>query len=246
MQNSIYTGFLVHSRLLPIKHKFKYLLTMFFLDIDDIPSQCQKSPFISYDKLNVLSFYRKNYLPTTDQGSIREQVEKNLKKHNHTLMPARIFILTQLSYLGYCYNPVSFYYCYDANDCLIYLLAEVNNTPWNERHVYVEKIDSQNKAIVKLEKAFHVSPFLPLDMQYIWSVYVPSGSIKLRMECIKQQPVFYAAINLKRRNLNAKNILIVALTNPFATLVNHLRIYKQALGLYLKKAPFYAHAQRKN
>lgn len=245
MRHALYTGFVIHNRVSPVKHKFSYKIRMFFLNIDEIQEAFKSIPFASVEKFNLLAFWRKNYLPCKDNKSIREAVETHLKDHGHTDMPHKIFILTHLSYFGYCYNPVSFYYCYDKNEQLTYLLAEVNNTPWNERHVYVQKIPTQNKPIVRLKKELHVSPFLPMDLEYKWVLNIPAETIKISMACIKEKPVFFACMKLAKKELSPMQVLLALLVNPFATQLVLIRIYWQALFLFIKRAPFYAHASRK-
>jgi uncharacterized protein len=78
MQNALYTGFVIHNRISPKKHKFMYKIRMFFLDVDRLPNAFSKIPFISVDKFNLISFHRKNYLPSKKPTSIRHEVEKHL------------------------------------------------------------------------------------------------------------------------------------------------------------------------
>jgi DUF1365 family protein len=217
---------------------------MFFLDVDRLPNAFSKIPFISVDKFNLISFHRKNYLPSKKPTSIRHEVEKHLKLHGYDNMPDKIFILTHLSYLGYCYNPVSFYYCYDNKQQLLYLLAEVNNTPWNERYVYVKQIPHQKRCLVNLDKHLHVSPFLPMDLRYTWALNIPCDTIKISMACIQDEPIFHASMKLYKKQLNFMNSLYTLLLNPIATQLVHFRIYWQALFLFIKRTPFYAHNQR--
>ncbi len=213
---------------------------MFFLDIDNIEATFKNIPFISVDKFNLISFYRKNYMPN-NALTLRENIEKYINSHGYDKKPNKIFILTHLSYLGYCYNPVSFYYCYSENDQLIYILAEVNNTPWNERHVYVIKVDINNMDNLQFNKEFHVSPFMPFDLKYSWKYNIPNEQLRLTMTCIKNEPLFYATLKLSRQKITAKKCLLVLFLNPITTQLLHFRIYWQALLLFAKRTPFYAH-----
>lgn len=128
MQNAIYSGFVIHNRLSPKSHIFKYKIRMFFLDVDNVDSAFAKIPFVSVNKWNFISFNRNNYIPSEDSTSIRDEIIKQIRANGYVEEPDKIYILTHLGYFGYCYNPVSFFYCYSKDEQLIYFLAEVNNT----------------------------------------------------------------------------------------------------------------------
>ena len=100
-------------------------------------------------------------------------------------------MLTNFRYFGFGMNPVSFYYCFDtAGERVETVVAEVSNTPWNERHCYVlsfavsdaaamhlhdEQTGTESQSTGRFEnpKEFHVSPFMPMDMTYRWRVTEP-------------------------------------------------------------------------
>lgn len=246
MQNAIYSGFVIHNRLSPKRHIFKYNITMFFLDVDDVENAFAKIPVASVNKFNLISFKRKNYLPSDDAASIREQIIKIINANGYAEVPDKIYILTHVGYFGYCYNPVSFFYCYSKEEQLIYFLAEVNNTPWNERHVYFKKLDSSEPEIkFNLDKKFHVSPFLPMDMIYKWNIKPPKESASVSMKCFEHNDLlFTASFMLTKKKLSAMNCFKALLQNPLATHLLHYRIYWQALKLLIKRTPFFHHTQR--
>lgn len=246
MQNRIYTGFIIHNRLSPKKHAFKYKMTMFFLDIDNIENAFAGVPFVSTNKLNLMSFNRVNYMPSKDGASIRNELIKEIHKNGYIEEPGKIYILTHLAYFGYCYNPVSFYYCYSQDDKLMYFMAEVNNTPWNERYVYFKNCDSSGSNIkFNLDKKFHVSPFLPIDMIYQWNINTPNEIVRISMRCYESDLLkFTAAFKLSSKQITPINCFKALIKNPFATQLLHYRIYWQALKLLIKCTPFYAHQHR--
>lgn len=246
MQNGIYSGLVIHNRLIPKRHFFKYNITMFLLDVDNVEKSFEGIPFVSVNKFNLLSFYRKNYMPSTAGLSIRDEVVGQIHEHGFKDVPCKIYILTHLAYLGYCYNPVSFYFCYSKEDELIYFLAEVNNTPWNERYVYLQKLQNHDSNIkFDLQKKFHVSPFLPMDMIYKWTISNPQQTVKVSMQCYENNLLtFTASFRLSMANLTVKNCLKALFKNPIATQLLHYRIYWQALKLFIKRNPFYAHPNR--
>lgn len=219
---------------------------MFCLDIDKLEENLKGIFCLSIHKFNFLSFYRKNYLPSKDNNSIRDEICKHLNKNGHQELPKKIYILTQLSYLGYCYNPVSFYFCYDNNENLLYILSEVNNTPWNERYVYVQKCSNKESIYnFYLDKEFHISPFLPMNTNYAWKFTLLPDKIMIRMQCLVNKDInLQVAFKVKPQPVNTKNCWKALSHNPFSTFLMHYRIYWQALLLYIKKTPFYIHPTR--
>jgi DUF1365 family protein len=137
---------------------------------------------------------------------------------------------------------VSFYYCYDADGTsLRAVLAEITNTPWNERHAYVLRA-GEDGADETFAKAFHVSPFLPMEQRYRWRLPVPGESLVVEMENEENgRAAFRARLSLERRPLTRSGLVGMALSRPLMSARILLSIYWQAFRLWLKGAPFYAH-----
>ena len=157
-------------------------------------------------------------------------------------MSGPIRILTHLRYFGYCFNPVSFYYCYDKEDSNVELImAEVTNTPWNERHCYFITNKKHKNFQQNLKKKLHVSPFWDMDHDYEWYFNIPKESLNVNMINYKDsKKVFDATLTLtKRSELNLNNLLLHSLRFPFITLVVFLRIHFQAMKLWIKGATFF-------
>src|SRR5581483_8452808 len=130
----------------------------------------------------------------------------------------------------------SFFYCYNSNQVLSCIIAEVNNTPWNERYVYVNQCDFRGELnIIEQKKEFHISPFMPMNVDYIWKFSAPDKDIMIDMSCIEQDKndvqVFF---RVNRSELNTRNCLRMLLSNPIATYLVHYRIYWNALLLFFK------------
>ena len=138
MKSAIYTGSVIHTRLKPKKHRFCYKLQMLYLDLDEIGSIFKKIPIWRDDgKKSLAYFKREDYISPHNQ-TIKKVIQKCIYEDTGDRHDGPIKILTNLRMFGFCFNPVSFYYCFDSTDTrLEFVVAQINNTPWNERHHYV-------------------------------------------------------------------------------------------------------------
>lgn len=146
-------------------------------------------------------------------------------------------LLTQLRYFGFHFNPVNFYYCYDRAETLRWVLAEVRNTPWNERHYYA--VNGQDAR--PTEKAFHVSPFNPMDMVYHWRFNPPDDSLHMHIENHQEAKVFDATLALRREPLTRAGTAVAAAAHSTDDPQNRFRYLLAALRLWLKRVPLYNH-----
>ena len=153
-----------------------------------------------------------------------------------------------MRYFGYCFNPVSFYYCFDETDSQVeMIMAEVTNTPWNERHCYFIKDKKHKNFTQSLKKEFHVSPFWDMKHDYEWYFSVPNDSIIVNMINYKdEERVFDATLNMKRIPFTLRNLLRQVARFPFITMLVVFRIHWQAFKLWLKKAPYFIHPDKIN
>jgi DUF1365 family protein len=255
-QSAIYTGTILHTRNYPTSHQFRYKLFMLYLDVDELPNLFQKLRFWSYNERNLGSFRRSDYIGS-ECVSIRDAIQKIVFDKTGKKIDGPIRMLTHLRYFGYVFNPVTFYYCYDKLERLVAVVSEIENTPWGERYTYVllNESDKNNAEISNaFDKEFHVSPFLPPDMNYTWTFSVPSAQeqseLQIRMHARKKNAeTFYAHLDMKRQKINGTSLNMMLLKFPLMTLQVIAAIYWQAFKLYLKKATFYNHpnpASQKN
>ena len=161
-----------------------------------------------------------------------------------------IRLLTQLRYLGFAMNPVSFYYCY-ANDgeTLSAIVAQVNNTPWGEEHLYLIEADKTRQSKVvsvdHLAKEFHVSPFMPMDMEYSMKFTPPAEKLAVCMSNYKRrEKALDVVMNLERKKITSLNLASVLVSYPLISFKVFSAIYWEALRIFWKKIPFYSHPKK--
>ena len=246
MKSCIYKGELYHHRYLPRENKFTYTVFFMFLDLEELEHVFDGRWLWSVGRANVANFKRADYLGPTDiplDQAVRDRVEQKLGER-----PAGpIRMLTHLRYYGHCFNPVSFYYCYNATDTTVeYIVAEITNTPWLERHSYVlsmkQNLDTASGKHFQFAKAFHVSPFMDMDFLYDWRFEEPGKFLRIHMTNFKENNKFFEAVlTMQRREISGAALAWVLIRFPAMTIKVLSMIYWQAFRLWLKKTPYYDH-----
>lgn len=249
MHSAIYQGAVKHRRFTPKEHAFNYTLFMLYLDLSEIDTLFDGRWLWSSKNRALARFCRQDHLgdPLIPLNqAVRDLVENQCGKR--PIGPIRL--LTHLRYFGYCFNPVSFYYCFDLmGEHVEYIVAEVNNTPWGEQHCYVlhEPEISKNKIHLNYSsnKAMHVSPFMPMDLTYHWRFNEPSKRLNVYMSLqnnlTENVKLFDATLSLKRLSITPLRMALILIRFPLMTLKVIVAIHWQALKLWIKGIPFYKH-----
>ncbi len=244
MLSGIYTGTLRHRRFSPARHEFTYPLFMVLLDIDRLPELMQISPLAGYNRHNWVSYQERDHFGDPAR-SLRERVARDAAQKNVVIPEGRIFLLTHLRYLGYNFNPVSFFYCYDREDKLQMIMAEVNNT-FGETENYwltpsVERPAGGNKRY-RFSKTFHVSPFLKLGHEYDWTFTPPGERLITQSVSYEQgQPIFDSSLKLERREWSRPELHRALIQFPWMTAKVITAIHWQAIRLLWKRIPVVRH-----
>ncbi|MBU0946884.1 MAG: DUF1365 domain-containing protein [Proteobacteria bacterium] len=251
MKSCIYEGHIRHSRVTPVQNDFKYTLFMMYLDLAELDEVFKEQWLWSVARVNLAYLRRADHFGDSSI-SIDQAVRDLIYAKSGQKPKGPVRMLTHLRYFGHCFNPATFYYCYDQADTTIEtIVVEIHNTPWGEVHCYVlekhmEKEEAHGKKY-SLEKNFHVSPFIDMDISYSWFFSDPSETLNVCMIDFKaEQKVFAAELDLQRREISGASLSSVLLRYPFMTLKVGWLIYWQALRLWQKGAPFYTHPKRKN
>ncbi len=231
--NAIYRGWVRHRRYSPRSHAFRYRVFFLWLELDHLSSLPRLSPWFSTTGFAALRFKDSDYLDPKTATNSRAVWQKVVDLGGKDFS-GRVFLLGQVRCLGLYFSPVNFFYCYDEAEQLRYVLAEVSNTPWNERHYYLVPARVHHSA----EKDFHVSPFLPMDMRYQWRTPAPNERLCLHIENHREHKVFDATLIMKRHPLNAPELRNSLRQIPVISVHIVTGIYWQALRLLMKRIPF--------
>lgn len=248
-KSSVYVGNIQHRRFTPKKHHFSYRLYMLALNVDSLTEAFQGSCLIGKEWWRPIRFVEKDYL-ASEPGTLKQRINQKVLALGGTEVISQVVMLVQARCFGMYFSPANFYFCYDSDGQCRYMLTEVSNTPWNQRHYYLVDLNG----IKVNEKMFHVSPFMDLNMQYHWQVKPPRSDSKnmlvhienRRIENDSSSKIFDAHLRLTQRPLSAKSLLKVWCQLPIMSVSIVMGIYWQAFMLFLKKIPFIGYQHKKD
>lgn len=249
MLSALYEGKVRHRRLTPVPHEFNYTMFMVYLDLAEVDTVFAGRWLWSSSRRAVARFRREDHLgdPALPlDRCVRDLVEEKTGRRPE----GAIRLLTHLAYYGWCFNPVSFYYCFDRAGTLEAVVAEVTNTPWLERHCYVldrrASLTPGEALSWRAPKRMHVSPFMKMEQEYIWALRAPDDRLTVHMENLERgQKLFDATMTMSRVEITGRSLASALLRWPFMTFFVVFGIHWQALKLWFKGVPVIDHPKRR-
>ena len=250
-ENLLYNGVIQHRRHSPRGHAFSYKLFMPYFNVETLENTARRIWCLSLERFNLATFRRKDHFGPTDEA-LAETVRRTIAEQGGGRPEGDIMLLAHLAYCGYALNPISLFFCHSkASESspaeLTHIVAEVHNTPWGEHCSYVLPItgDAMTTQTFSSNKAMHVSPFMPMDMEYRWRIRKTSDRLIVHIENWREElKVFDATLTLTPKPLTASRLSLQLMRMPLVTVKVAVGIYWQALRLWLKKTPYVAHPKR--
>ncbi len=244
--SAVYEGRVRHRRFEPVQHSFSYRFFLTYLDLAELPGVLDPFPLYSARRPAPARFRRGDYLG--DPARPLDACARDVVEAETGSRPAGpVRLLTGLRYLGHSFNPVSFYYCFDAaGERVEAVVADVENIPWGERHAYVlARGESRGKVLSdELDKTLHVSPLMGMDQTYAFRATEPGASLSVHIESRPNQGEgrsFDATLSLRRRELSRGLMAGLLARYPAMSLQVVAKIYAQSLRLKLKGARYFPH-----
>jgi len=243
MNSALYHGWIQHRRLHPKQHAFRYRIGLLWLDLSEQAELFSMSGLAGNHRFSPFSFRETDYLPhlTRKGTSLFDAVCLSIRELGE-LAITRVCVLTQPRSWGLSFNPVSFFYCYDINNQLLAILCEVRNTPWHERYHYVLRTEQSNVHQFSVAKSFHVSPFLPRDVEHRMRFYQAAQRLTVYMSDFQgERKIFDAGLSLFKVELTRQSLRQYVFKHPWMSAKTLVSIYWQALRLILKGLPYLSH-----
>lgn len=246
MNSCLYRALVMHNRIAPKKHRFHYNVFMFYIDLDEIDLLTKKFFLLSRNKFNFFSFRDSEHLQlpmdAPDKSkSTKQHILDHLSQNGITEPIHRIMLLTNLNVLGYNFNPVSFYFCYDEAGAVVCAVAEIGNT-FGEMKPFILTKDnfSNGKFHLNTTKYFYVSPFIDHDTNFDFNLELPGEKLNIRIDDHKDgERFFISTLTGSRKAMSNGNLLLYSMRFPFITLKIITLIHWNAILLWMKKLPYH-------
>lgn len=237
INSALYSGRIAHKRHLPKPHDFSYPFFMYYLNLDKLQNLPDLGRWFSIKNWAISRFHRPDYYGS-HSSSLSDAIRQRMTELTGKEVLGTVCGLLNLRTLGLYFSPVNFYYGFDTKNRFTHFLAEVSNTPWNERYQYGFYVGDGNLA-PQSQKRFKVSPFNPVEQNYSWNISPPGQKIGVQLGVNDERGmIFQAALSLKQQPLTQDVVRKHLLTSPAMTISTLSRIHWQALKLYLKGLPY--------
>ena len=239
--SGIYSGFVVHERLRPRRHRHRYRVFSLLLDLDEMSGLSRR--------FNLLAHNRRAYFSIRDEDhgdgkGIRHWVETELGKNGLQGAAHRILMLCYPRIMGYVFNPMTVFFCYRRDGNLGAIVYEVHNT-FKERYSYALPVNGASNTVIRQHcaKQFYVSPFVPMDCTYDSRIQPPAEQVRVVIrEEDRDGLLLAAAFSGRHSPLSDGALFAAAVRYPLMTLKVIAGIHFEALRLFLKRIPYFKHS----
>ena len=242
MTSAVYLGDIKHRRFAVKEHRFSYPLYMMWVDLNNPEQLNHKHTLLGTSGFKALKFKQSDYFvkhKANNTDSIILRAHQHLAALGIDEVFSHVYMLGQLRCLGIYFSPVNFFFFGQSDSAFKYMIAEVSNTPWNERHYYLVPLEKR----VNFKKVFSVSPFMGLDMYYHWHVKLMPNKIMIHIENKQDDELLFdATLRLSRKELSHQQVSMLLKKFPAMTWSIFKGIYYQAFKLFIKRVPFLGHA----
>ena len=237
LASALYVGSVIHHRLGSRPHRFRYRLYWLLIDLDELPQLNARLRLFGYNRRALFSLRDRDH-GTGDDTPLRTQIEALLAATGLDLGGGAIRLLTTPRTLGFAFNPLSLYFCHARDGALAAIVYEVHNT-FGGRHSYVLPVENAKDIWQGCAKALFVSPFLPMDMRYVFRVTPPGERLSLAIRADDARgPALRAALTAERRELTDAALLKAGLAAPAIGLKTMAAIHWEAARLWAKGVRF--------
>lgn len=242
----LYYSTVMHDRVKPVRHRFVYQTGTFLFDLDELPQLETRLGkrfgirLFGYNRPGLFSLYDQDY--ATGKSHTLKQHVQHLLAENGSQPAHRIELLCMPRHLGYSFNPLCIFFCYDADNTLYCTLYQVSNT-FSQKHIYsveAQPIQEGQQPVLRhqADKLFYVSPFINMDCQYRFRIATPGEVLKVLIRQEDQEGLLLnATLTGKSTPLTASGLIAMALKRPLFTYKVIAGIHWEALRLWLKKIP---------
>jgi len=249
----------MHARFAPKPHRFDYRIFLFAIDLDEVDALHRSLRLFSRNRRNLYSFRDADFLPTHEPGhnplsrpevaagsTLKERVVAHLGAKGIDLAGGRVMLVTLPRVLGYLFNPVSFYFCFNRDGIPVAALAEVTNTFKEMKPYLLGPADRRDGGFTRrTPKHFYVSPFSDVDVAFDFRLQVPGDQLSVRIDdYIGAERTLTSTLAGPRQPLTDARLAWFTLKYPLITLRIIGLIHWHAFRLWLKNVPWFAKSAR--